>query len=177
MSLVYRVEVQPSKVTHVHVEQSDRVLIDVALLPVVGDEAMRQMLLEELGRDGWVPAPAGGRHKDLGDGLVAVTSADGRTVTISATARRAVGGSGFSDAEADLVAARNAAAAADTVRREATERLARVEGDVRATIEAATQRVYVEALQQKARSLGHVESLQRRDGDDGVVEITIKVRA
>ena len=38
------------------------------------------------------------------------------------------------------------------------------------------QKVYVEALQRKAASLGQVESVHEGRGDDGELELTIKVR-
>jgi hypothetical protein len=177
VSRAYRVEVTPLHTARTDVEQSDQVCIDVALLPILGDEPMRQMLLDELEKDGWTRSADGGRTKQLGDGLAATIAADGRTVTVTMTAQRTVSAGGDSE-DAAAAAARSAAAAAVAdVKRSATTQLARAEGDVRAAVESAVQRVYVEALQQKARSLGVVESMQRRQGDDGSVEITIKVRA
>jgi len=177
VSRAYRVEVVPLHSARADVEQSDTVCVDVALLPILGEQPMRQLLLDELGRDGWTPTDDGGRQKDWGDGMVATVGADGRSVTVTATQQRAVGGGGATQAAAEANAAHNAQRAAVDVKREATERLARAEGDVRAAVEAAVQRVYVEALQQKARALGYVESMQRHEGADGSVEITIKVRA
>ncbi len=177
MSRAYRVEVVPLHTARADVEQSDRVCIDVALLPILGDAPMRQMLLDELEKDGWTETPDGGRTKQVGDGLVATIGADGRTVTVTMTAQRTVSGGGDTPADASRAAATAAAAAAVDVKRVATTQLSGAEGDVRAAVESAVQRVYVEALQQKARTLGQVESMQRREGDDGSVEITIKVRA
>jgi hypothetical protein len=177
VSRAYRVEVVPLHTARTDVVQSDQLCIDVALLPILGDEPMRQMLLHELENDGWTKADDGGRTKDLGDGLVAAIDAAGRTVTLTMTTERTVAGGGDTEAAANAAANAAAANAAADVKRAATTRLARAEGDVRAAVEAAVQRVYVEALQQKARTLGHIESMQRNEGDDGSVEITIKVRA
>jgi hypothetical protein len=177
VSRAYRVEVVPLHSARADVEQSDQLCIDVALLPILGDEPMRQLLLSELEKDGWTTTADGGRTKTVASGVVATIDAAGRTVTVTMVAQRVVSAGGNTRADADAAAAAAAAAAAVDVKRAATTQLSRVEGDVRAAVEAAVQRVYVEALQQKARTLGHVESMQRREGDDGSVEITIKVRA
>ena len=56
------------------------------------------------------------------------------------------------------------------------ERLGAAEGDIRESVQAALQKVYVEALQRKAASLGEIESMQESRGADGELELTIKVR-
>jgi hypothetical protein len=60
--------------------------------------------------------------------------------------------------------------------RDVGERLARVEPDLRAALEAAVQRVYVEALKRKAASFGAVESCSESTDADGTHEVRIVVR-
>lgn len=177
MSRGYRVVVEPLSTALRNVSASDELCVDIALLPILGEDAMRELLKEELSKDGWKQTADGSREKTLKPGLTATLSKDGTTVTIAMTAERKVGGSGPSQSAAEQAAAANAVAASADVKRQATTTLAQAEGDVRAGLEAAIQRVYLEALQQKARSMGQVESVVRGEAADGSVEITIKVRA
>ena len=177
VSRAYHVAVAPLVSARVDVEQQDELCVDVALLPILGEQAMRQLLLAELAKDGWQQTADGGRAKELRDGLTATLGPDGKTVTVTMTARRTVVGGGTTKDAAETAARDSAARAESAVKREATTTLARAEGDVRAALDVAVQRVYVEALQQKARSLGTVESMQTSEAADGSVEITIKVRA
>lgn len=177
MSRGYRVVVEPLSTANQHVSASDELCIDVSLLPILPPEVMHDLLKEELEKDGWKQTADGGREKTIRPGLVATLAADGSTVTISMTAERDVGGSGRSDAEAKEAAKKNASAAEAAVRREATTALASAEADVRAGLEKSIQKVYIDALEQKAKSMGQVESIERGQSADGSLEITIKVRA
>jgi hypothetical protein len=177
MSRGYRVVVEPLSTASKHVSASDALCIDVALLPILSPEDMRALLQQQLSQEGWQQAADGGREKVIRPGLVATLSADGSTVTIAMTAERDVGGSGRSDAAAKAAAEKNAAAAEAAIKREATTALAAAEADVRAALEQAIQKVDVDALEQKARSMGQVESIERGTAADGSLEITIKVRA
>ncbi len=177
MSRGYRVVVEPLSTANQHVTASDELCIDVSLLPILGADAMRALLINELTSIGWQQTADGGREKTIRPGLVATLSADGTTVTIAMTAEKDVAGSGRSDAEAKVAAAANAEQATAHVKRAATTALASAEADVRAALEAAIQKVYVDALEQKAKSMGQVESIERGTSADGSLEITIKVRA
>ncbi len=176
MSRGYRVVVEPLSTAQRQVSASDELCVDVALLPILGEDAMRELLRQELAKEGWQPGADGSREKILKPGLVATLARDGTRVSVSMTAERQVGGSGSSQSAAEHAAAAAAAAASAAVKRQATTTLAKAEGDVRAGLEAAIQRVYLEALQRKARSLGQVESVVRGEAADGSIEITIKVR-
>lgn len=182
MSRGYRVVVEPLSTANQNVSASDELCIDVSLLPILAPDTMRDLLKEQLQSAGWTQTSDGGREKTLrphgstGE-LVATLSADGSTVTISMTTEEAVTGVGRSDADAKANAAANAQNAAPQVKREATTTLASAEADVRAVLEAAIQKVYVDALEQKAKSMGQVESIERGTAADGSLEITIKVRA
>ena len=177
MSRGYRVVVEPLSTAQQKVSSSDELCVDVALLPILSPQQMTDLLKDALDDDGWTLTADGGRQKTLRPGLVATLSADGSSITVSMTAERSVGGTGRSDAEAQQNAAQNATAASSAVKREATTTLAAAEADVRAALEKAIQQVYVEALEQKAQSMGQVESIERGTSADGSLEITIKVRA
>jgi len=177
MSRGYRVAVEPLSTAHTSVSAEDELCVDVSLLPILGDNVMKELLKAELEKEGWRQTADGGREKTLRPGLTATLSADGSTVTLQMTAEKTVGGTGRTDAAAQAAAEKNAAAAAAAVKREATTKLASAEADVRASLEAAIQKVYIEDLEQKARSMGQVESIERGVAADGSLEITIKVRA
>lgn len=177
MSRGYRVVVEPLSTANKSVSAEDELCIDVALLPILADNSMRDLLKDQLKNDGWKPTSDGGLEKNLRPGLTATLSPDGTSVTITMTAERTVSGSGRSEAAAAQAAAAAAAAAEAGVKRDATTALASAEADVRASLETAIQAVYVDALEQKAKSMGQVESIERGVAADGSLEITIKVRA
>lgn len=177
MSRGYRVVVEPLSTANKHVSASDELCVDVSLLPILPPEEMHDILKAELEKDGWKQTADGGREKTIRPGLKATLAADGSTVTISMTAERDVGGSGRTEADAKAAAQKNAEAAAAAVKREATTALASAEADVRAALEKAIQKVYIDALEKKAKSMGQVESIERGTSADGSMEITIKVRA
>jgi hypothetical protein len=176
MSRGYRVSMEPLKVAHTNVAASDELCIQVSLLPILGADRMRELVREALGAEGWTTTDDGGLGKAVAPGLTATLSADGTSVTVSMTAQRAVSGSAANAAEAERAAQHNAALATDEVRRVATMALAKAEGDVRASLDATIQRVYVAALEEKARSMGQLQSMERSESADGTVEIVLKIR-
>ena len=170
MSRGYRVSMEPLKVAHTNVAASDELCIQVSLLPILGADRMRELVREALGAEGWTTTDDGGLGKAVAPGLTATLSADGTSVTVSMTAQRAVSGSAANAAEAERAAQHNAALATDEVRRVATMALAKAEGDVRASLDATIQRVYVAALEEK------LQSMERSESADGTVEIVLKIR-
>ena len=76
------------------------------------------------------------------------------TTTVSMTQEREVTGAAVNAAQAEQLAQQNAERAKDAIRRAATTALSKAEGDVRAALDATIQRVYLKALEQKARSMG-----------------------
>ena len=99
-----------------------------------------------------------------------------RTLTARATVAREVTARGTTEAEAQAKLGRAQEAASKELDKKVAERLDAAEGEVRAAVQAALQKVYVEALQRKAASLGEIESMQEVRGADGELELTIKVR-
>jgi hypothetical protein len=179
MSRGYRIRVPTPRTVHrasSTVSGTDELCVDVGLLPILGEAEMRELLRAELTAQGWVRTSGGGLKSDLGKGLTAELSPDGEQITVSTTSTREFQATGTSQADAERSAASQAAASKAAVERQSTVRLAKAESDVRATLEQAVQRVYIEALGRKARQLGEVQSVQHGTAADGTVEVTIKIR-
>ena len=158
-----------------HVESVDAIAMDVGLLEILPEAAMVELLRERLAEDGWQRGADGAMTRSFGE--VAVTLApDGRSVTATAKVGRDVQVRGESEADAATRLARATKTAERDLTRAASKRLGAAEAEIRATLQAALQRVYVEALQRKAASMGQVESVHEGRGDDGELELTIKVR-
>jgi hypothetical protein len=173
MSRGYQITV--SSVSSV-VTASDELCIGVSLLPVLGVERMRDLLREALRADGWADVESSELELELGNGLSARLLADGSRVVVERTAQRTVKVTATTKGAAETALADKTAAAKSELQRAATTALAASEGDVRARLEAAVQQVYATALEEKARSLGELESVQRTVGADGTVELVLKVR-
>jgi hypothetical protein len=179
MSRGYRIRVPAPQVVHhdtATATGTDELCIEVGLLPILGVPEMCDLLREALAEAGWIRAADGTLRRSLGDGLEAELEPDASRITVSAVTRSEVEGSGATRDEAARVAAVRAEAAKTTVTRQSTARLARAEADVRATLEEVVQRVYVQALEKKARSMGDIQSIHHGTAVDGTVEVTIKIR-
>jgi hypothetical protein len=173
MSRGYRIMV--SSVSSV-VSASDELCIAVSLLPVLGAERMHELLRAALRADGWIDADDNELELNVGNGLSARLLADGSRVVVERTAQRTVKATATTKAGAEAALASKTAETAAELQHVATTSLAACEGDVRARLEAAVQHVYGAALEEKARSLGHLESVQRTVDADGTVELVLKVR-
>lgn len=173
MSRGYQITV--SSVSSV-VSASDELCIAVSLLPVLGAERMRGLLADALRGDGWVDVDGGELELELGNGLRARLLADGSRVVVERTTSRTIKATATTKAAAEAALVDKTAETKSELQRAATTSLAASEGDVRARLEAAVQQVYGTALEEKARSLGQLESLQRTVGADGTVELVLKVR-
>ncbi len=181
MSRGYRVRVpEPTwRNTTTRVEQSDALALDVGMLSILSEGEMTEMLRERLVEDGWSREGDGSLRRTFGKegGEVSVELApDGRTVTARASAGKDVTVKATSEVEANDKLARAAKSAERELTRAAAERLGAAEADIRAALQAALQKVYVEALQRKAAAMGQIESVHEGRGDDGELELTIKVR-
>jgi hypothetical protein len=176
MSRGYRVMMEPLQEARAKAEGSDELCIQVSLLPVLGDDRMRELLQAALREDGWQGTKDGALTKSLGQGLQATLSPDGKSVSVVQTSSVEVTGAARTGAEAARLAKENAARAESSVKRQATTTLAKAEGDVRAALDDVIQRVYVSALEEKARSMGELQSMERHEGSDGTVEVVLKVR-
>ena len=177
MSRGYRVRLPvPSwRNTTTRVERSDALALDVGLLAILSEGEMTELLRERLAEDGWSRAADGSMRRSFGEVSVEL-AADGRTVTARATAGKEVKVRAISETEANERLARAAKSAESELSRTAAERLGAAEAEIRATLQAALQKVYVEALQRKAAAMGQIESVHEGRGDDGELELTIKVR-
>jgi hypothetical protein len=177
MSRGYRVRVpEPTwRNTTTRVEQSDALALDVGMLSILSEGEMTELLRERLVEDGWSREGDGSLRRSFGDVSVELAP-DGRTVTARASAGKDVTVKATSEVEANDKLARAAKSAERELTRAAAERLGAAEADIRAALQAALQKVYVEALQRKAAAMGQIESVHEGRGDDGELELTIKVR-
>jgi hypothetical protein len=173
MSRGYQITV--SSVSSV-VSASDELCIAVSLLPVLGAARMHHLLKDALRADGWIDVDNNELELELGNGLSARLTADGSRVVVERTAQRTVKATATTKTAAEAALADKTVETKAELQRVATTALAAAEGDVRARLEAAVQQVYGSALEEKARSLGQLESVQRTVGADGTVELVLKVR-
>lgn len=159
------------------VERSDAFDMDVGMLEILPEAEMVALLRQRLAEDGWSEGQDGSGSMQRRFGAVTVTlSPDGRTLTAKATANREVKVRGASEADAAGKLAQASQRAERELAQEATRQLGAVEAEIRAGLQAALQKVYVEALQRKAAAMGEVESVHEGRGADGELELTIKVR-
>ncbi len=173
----------------VHVE--GEISVEVKMLPILADEAMRAALQRVLAEKGWEKSAEGTMSKRFG-GATATLSADGKTVTLRVEKQSEVSGRASvqqSADESDEKAERRAERAAEKnlesekarvktrLEEEGTKALLREEPGLRSALQEALNRVYREALEQRARDLGEVESVQERGDVGGDYEVTVVVRA
>lgn len=185
MSRAIQIRVAESVARVVHVD--DGVQAPLELLPILALDRMAELLAAELAARGFERDGDLARRADP-DGVIVEVDLRAATVTARIAATHAI------DETADrtqTVDSDHRAAAEDqlrdTLRRElddrvatraealraaATARLERRLGDLRAELDAAVGRATVEALKQRAASLGDVESVV----EDAAGNVTIKVR-
>jgi hypothetical protein len=153
--------------------------LNVSLLGILSDDEMTALLRDQLAADGWSREKDGSMHAKI-EGAQATLGADGHTVTVGTTKTKESETWLDEDYSQELKDSRMAAAkqnAEKSLQGELLRQLERAEPEVRARLDAAVQRVYIEALKKKAASMGEIESLQEQRGEDGAYEVTIKVRA
>ena len=176
MSRGYRIEV-PLQVARGTVTGSDSLSICIDVLPILPEGDMRDIVRKTLKDRGWKEGKDGTLEKPLGDGATAVLEKDGQTVTVKLETSQEVQGQGRTDQEANSALEQRKEQAEKEAKARATRQLARAEPAVRSELDDAVQRVYVEALKQKAAQMGSVTSMQETKSSDGSLEITIKVKA
>jgi hypothetical protein len=172
MSRGYRIQWATASRT---VKSSDQITLQVGFLGILPEAEMRGLLRDELERDGWKGRSGGALATEI-DGIAVELDADGKTVTARAAGERVVEGRAETAAAAEQRAEGRVGQAERALTRELGQRLARAEPDLRAALEAAVQRVYVEALKRKAASFGAVESCSESTDADGTHEVRIVVR-
>jgi len=169
MSRGYRIEWKQAERT---VRASDELNIDVDLLDILPADEMHQLLQEELVQDGWrreddaLVCDLKGARVELREGRIDVHVDDDVVVT----ATRA------SQAEAEDAARSAATHAERALQQKVVKQLTQLDKDIRGVMQDALKRTYRRALEQRARALGDVESIEERVGEDGEVEVTIKVK-
>lgn len=157
------------------VNAGDKVEIAVELLGIIAEGDMTTLLRQELEKDGWKPKKDGSMEL-VRDGVRAVLDKDATKITVSLEREREVTARGQTDAEAKKILEGAASAAEQRLKEEVARELTRAETDIRAGVDQAIQRVYLEALKKKAASIGTIEGMQESRREDGEYEITIKVR-
>jgi hypothetical protein len=158
---------------------SENMSLNVSLLGILSDDEMTALLRDQLAADGWTREKDGSMRIAV-EGTEATLGADGHTVTVGASKSKESETWLDEDYSQELKDSRMATAkqtAEKSLQGELLRQLERAEPEVRAKLDTAVQRVYIEALKKKAASMGEIESLQEQRGEDGAYEITIKVRA
>ncbi|MEW5743568.1 MAG: hypothetical protein AB1938_31945 [Myxococcota bacterium] len=181
------------------VDEHDHLEVEVRLLPVLGEERLGEVLREELEARGWVRRADGALTKDFGEATATLEAESStvrlevrgsRDVSVAAEARGRVrtrdDAATREATEADIEAAAAAkadgklAVAAEGARREVVreniEKLLEVQDDLRADVDAATSATTRRALKERAAQLGAIESVSEQRGDDGSLEVTIRVK-
>lgn len=173
------------------VSAQDEIHIDVKLLPVLPEEQMRDILRRVLEADGWTKQEDGSLTKNI-EGVVAQLEPDASRVvlravekkTITVTERR-----GFDkDAKDEDIdqqlekglddqLARATKAQEEALTRAAVAKLLGAEPSLREQIQTALNKVYREALEQRAKQLGSVEWVKEQGDPGGNYEVTLVVKA
>ena len=158
------------------VQGEDALALSLCLLDILDPGEMAALLREELAAAGWVPSARGPLQTTLENGAVVTLSDDATEVVARLANTREAEALGVDRdaAEEALVAARLREEARAAAR--AAQGLDAVEPGLRAAVGEVVQRVYVRALKLRAARLGAVESVTERLGEDGEMELTIKVR-
>jgi hypothetical protein len=157
------------------IQAGDKIEIAVELLGIIADGDMTALLRQELEQDGWT-ARKDGTMELVRDGIRATLNREATKIAVTLERKREIVARGVTDAEAKKSLDTTSAAAEERLKEEIAKELTRAETDIRAGVDQAIQRVYLEALKKKAASIGTIEGMQESRRDDGEYEITIKVR-
>ncbi len=173
MSRGYRVSWRPPvRRASRDIDAEDRLHLRVELMPILDEGEMAALLRAELEAGDWSVS---------GDDLVcerdgADVRLSGGEVVASVRDRVTVTGSGRTDHEAGIAAEARVEGTERDLKRAVTRRLTGLEKDLRGELDRVVQRVYIEALKRKAARMGDVESIDERTGEDGELELTIRVK-
>jgi hypothetical protein len=173
------------------VSAQDEIHVDVKLLPVLPEDQMRDILRRVLEADGWSKREDGSLTKNI-DGVVAQLEPDGTKVVLRAVEKKTVTVSerrGFdkdtSDEEIDKQLdqglsdqlKRATKAEEDALTRAAVAKLLGAEPSLREQLQTALNKVYREALEQRAKQLGQVEWVKEQGDPGGSYEVALVVKA
>ncbi len=172
MSRGYRIRMYQATAT---AHSEDEFGMDLCLLDILPPQDMLALVRSELAKAGWKKTQDGGMQTTIAGATVKLT-ADGSRITVSTKETKQITSRGTSQAGAKSQAEASAKSAKDELARKVTKKLMEIEPEIREQVQQVLQKVYVEALQQKARTLGDVESIDERRDENGELELTIKVR-
>jgi hypothetical protein len=173
------------------VSAQDEIHVDVKLLPVLPEDQMRDILRRVLESDGWTRQDDGSLTKNI-EGVVAQLEPDASRIvlraqekkTVTVTERRAFDKDTKDedidkalDEGAQAQLDRAAQAEREALSRAAVARLLGAEPGLRSQVQTALNKVYREALEQRARQLGEVEWVREQGQPDGNYEVTLVVKA
>jgi hypothetical protein len=165
--------------------------LQVRVLPILDETQMRQILKQVLKEKGWSENPDGSLSHTVGDAK-ATLSADGKEVTLAlqktskivVKARVEVKSD---SSESELQKAAKSAAKGEISSRteaekkrqeeEALKELTALEPELRSQLQSALNQVYKRALEEKAASMGNLESSLEKQEANGSYEVTVVVRA
>lgn len=180
-----------SKDSSKEVSAQDEIHINVKLLPIVSEEQMKAILRKVLGSDGWKKQPDGSMTKDV-DGVEASLAPDASEIVLRSkstqsvtVSQRGVFDKDTSEEEIDKELSKQAAATLDAaakreqerINREVVARLLGAEPSMREQVQTALNKVYREALEQRAKELGELEWVREQGSPDGNYEVTLVVKA
>ena len=161
MSRAYRVPAYEASAT---IEAEDHLSMQLEMLDILPPGEMVRMLREELKQEGWKETSDGEVEAVVGDARARL-SADGDRVTVERSEKNRVNVRGYNKDDVNKRLEQATTRAEDTAKKNVVRDLLRVEPEVRESIQRALQRVYVEALKQKAKSMGDVESVREQRGE------------
>ncbi len=157
------------------VESSDAIAMDVGMLDILPEGDMVAILREQLAAAGWQRCEDGAMRTTVG-GVEVELDAEGRKVRASSSAQRKVAVRSQQEGELREQLGRASEGAERELSREVARQIISAEAEIRERIQGALQKVYIEALQRKAASMGEIESIISGVGEDGELEMTIKVK-
>jgi hypothetical protein len=185
MSRAIQIRVSESVVRTVHVE--DGVASPLEVLPILAPERMGELLGKQLEERGFVRQGNKSIRTDP-DGVIVEVDLNTATVTARIAARSTI--EEAIERRANVAEERHAqaqarlrddvvreldervAARTEALRKEVTARLEKKLGDLRTELDAAVGRATVEALTERAASLGNIQSVV----EDEAGNVTIKVK-
>lgn len=188
MSRAYRIQVSEGVQRVVHVEDGVQGSIDV--LPILAPERMAELLAAELEKRGYVRTEQAGElvlvkvgddnvtvEVNVRTGTVTVSIAEEVQVDVTTTATGTAESVEAARQQAQQRAKQQLEAAVaplrEAARRDATARLEAELAELRPELDAAVNAATADALVEKARELGDIESIEGSAADGN---LTIKVR-
>jgi hypothetical protein len=158
------------------VSGADSFLMDLCVLEILPADEMDRLLREALEEDGWAEDGDGTLTRTFED-AVAQLAEDGQGIIVSLeTGERRVAAQSTDRDDLQRKLEQKADQQRQALSEQATRELLRAEPEVRAAVQHTLQKVYVEALKQKAAAMGEVRSVQESRDERGELELTIQIK-